>query len=74
MATLLVRLCQIVDLPSIPVRCATVLDRQAWALLRRLTCWLDRFKQQLNTTQRRTMAQGNGRFPGNDSAKSLVPE
>src|SRR3982751_6679505 len=26
------------------VRCAPVLDRQAWALLRRLTRWLDQFK------------------------------
>jgi len=28
----------------LPVRCAAVLDRHTWALLRRLTGWLDQFK------------------------------
>ena len=34
----------IVRFAELPVRCAAVLDRHAWALLRRLTRWLDQFK------------------------------
>ena len=40
----MIRIEDIVRFREYRVRCAAVLDRHAWALLRRLTRWLDQFK------------------------------